>query len=83
MTFPVGYFYKTKFDFYEIMGWEFDTMPAAALLDYAWAEYKTEHPEEAEQYRHRWQGTFELEGSDIVVYLEEEYDAGNTVGRTA
>jgi len=72
MTFPVGYFYKTKYDFYEIMGWEYDTTPAAGLLDAAWSDFCADKPDEIEKHRNTWQGTFELEGPEIVVCLEDE-----------
>jgi len=74
MTFPVGYFHKAKFDFYQIMDWEFDTTPAAGILDYAWADFCLEFPDDAAKHKDKWQGTFELDGADVVVYLEDEYD---------
>ena len=73
---PLGaiYFHKTTFDFYEIMGWEYITTPAAGILDAAWDNFCEENPDEVEKHRHQWQGTFELDGADVVVYLEDEYD---------
>lgn len=72
MTFPTGYFYKERYDFYEIMGWTYSDTPAHDLGLWTWQDYATDHPEEAKEHRHKWTHTFELEGTEIVVYLIDE-----------